>query len=54
VPSVSRVHDGVRDTEGKVQEEELDSGVQPASGGREWRMRVQGETGTGSPCAIFQ
>jgi hypothetical protein len=28
--------------QGKVQEEELDSGAQPASGGRDKRMRVAG------------
>lgn len=37
-----------------MQEEELDSCRElPASEGREKRMRVQGETGTGSPCRFF-
>jgi hypothetical protein len=32
---------------GKVQEEELDSGAQPASGGRNGRMRVAGRNRAG-------
>ena len=44
----------VAELQGKVQEEELDSGAQPASGGREWkRDEGPGETEGVSPGAIL-